>query len=79
MGAFFCLLERIFRVWALYQGTTSVVPLTSSHDEGFSPCTQPLQGLKPCRAGGRLRHDFSRALIQSPDTKLTLQPTSPGL
>jgi hypothetical protein len=32
---------------ALYQGTTSVVPFAGTKDEGFSPCYQPSQGLKP--------------------------------
>jgi hypothetical protein len=27
-----------FLVWALYQGTTSVVPFMRAEDKGFSPC-----------------------------------------
>jgi len=49
-----------------YQGTTSVVPVEAQGDQGFSPCTNSAQGLKPTSSGG----DTAR-LKSCPDTKPT--------
>ena len=53
-----------------YQGTTSVVPIASQNQEGFSPC-EPLQGLKPSSSA-----PDSARLKPCPDTKL---PEAAGL
>src|SRR5271165_3561789 len=51
---------------ALYQGTTSVVPNGLLKDEGFSPCAEPAQGLKPTSSTAN-----AARLKPCPDTKPT--------
>jgi GT2 family glycosyltransferase len=51
---------------ALYQGTTSVVPNGLPKDEGFSPCAEPAQGLKPTSSTAN-----AARLKPCPDTKPT--------
>jgi GT2 family glycosyltransferase len=48
-----------------YQGTTLVVPTESQKDQGFSPCTNQAQGLKPISSG-----DDTARLKPCPDTNL---------
>ncbi|MGA8875313.1 MAG: glycosyltransferase [Candidatus Korobacteraceae bacterium] len=54
-----------------YQGTTSVVPVEAQEDQGFSPCTNPAQGLKPIASG-----DDTARLKLCPDTNLHETTTS---
>jgi GT2 family glycosyltransferase len=55
-----------------YQGTTSVVPKASPNEEGFSPCTDHPQGLKPIASSDDTalkRHGFQPCHEVSPKTR----------
>jgi GT2 family glycosyltransferase len=57
-----------------YQGTTSVVPKAYQNEEGFSPCTNQPQGLKPIASS-----DDTARLKPCPDTNLHETTTSSDL